>query len=108
MSCRPILSLQPLRPPPHRDMKPLSILALCALFPCWQATAAIPSDLSGDLQATPPSVTLTHPQRSHSVLVRGRTQGGYDVDLPADATLHSTDTKVAPLDALVVVRANRH
>ncbi len=80
-------------------MKPLSILALCALLPCWPVAAEIPSDLIGELQATPPTLTLTHPQRPHSVLVRGRTQGGYDVDLTADATFSSSNAQVAKVDA---------
>src|ERR1700676_1672106 len=95
MSCRPIHSRKPLRPPPNRDMK-LHFLFL--LLPCWAAAAALPPDLT-DLQATPPAVTLTDTQRPHSVLVRGRTQGGYDVDLTADATFRSSDEQVAQVDA---------
>jgi hypothetical protein len=34
------------------------------------------------------------------VLLRGRTKGGYDVDLTADATLRSSDEKVALVDSL--------
>jgi len=74
-------------------MKPL-IFLLCVL------AAEIPQDLTGDLEVTPASVTLTHPQRPHSVLLRGRTKGGYDVDLTADATLRSSDEKVARVDSL--------
>ena len=80
-------------------MKPL-IFLLCAVAPFWQAAAEIPQDLTGDLEVTPASVTLTHPQRPHSVLLRGRTKGGYDVDLTADATLRSSDDKVARVDSL--------
>jgi hypothetical protein len=80
-------------------MKPL-IFFLCALMPCWQAAAEIPQDLAGDLEVTPSSVTLTNPQRPHSVLLRGRTKGGYDVDLTADATLRSSNEQVARVDSL--------
>ena len=76
------------------------VLFFCALLPFWPAAAAVPPDLTGDLQATPASVTLTHLERPHSVLVRGRTKGGYDVDLTSDATFRSSDDKVAQVDAL--------
>ena len=80
-------------------MKPL-VLFLCVLTPCWRAAAALPPDLVGNLQVTPSSVTLTHLQRPHSALVRGRTMGGYDVDLTADATFRSSNENVAKVDAL--------
>jgi hypothetical protein len=75
------------------------LLLLTVLLPCWQAVAAIPADLTGELEATPSSVTLTNRERPHSVLVRGRTKGGFDVDLTADATFHSSDDKVAQVDS---------
>jgi Protein of unknown function (DUF1553)/Protein of unknown function (DUF1549) len=80
-------------------MKPL-IFLFCVLAPFWHAVAEIPQDLTGDLEVTPSSVTLTDPQRPHSVLLRGRTKGGYDADLTADATLRSSNEKVARVDAL--------
>jgi hypothetical protein len=72
----------------------------CALLPCLSVLAAPPADLIGDLQVTPPAVTLTHLQRPHSLLVRARAQGGYDVDLTGGATFSSSDEKVARVDLL--------
>ena len=63
------------------------------------AVAEIPPDLTGDLQVTPPSVTLTHPERPHSILVRAHTQGGYDIDLTADTKFTSTNPQIAKVDA---------
>lgn len=77
----------------------LRILALCILLPCGKAAAEIPSDLAGDLQVTPPAVTLTNPRCPHSVLVRGRTQGGFDVDLTVDTTFLTSNAQVAQVDA---------
>src|SRR4051812_32924647 len=77
--------------------KPL--LFLCLLLPCWQTEATLPPDLTGDLQLTPAAVTLTNVQRPHSILVRGRTKGGYDVDLSLDSTFRSRDETIAKVDA---------
>jgi hypothetical protein len=77
--------------------KPL--LFLCVLLPCWQADATLPPDLTGDLQLTPAAVTLSNVQRPHSILVRGRTKGGYDVDLSLDSTFRSSDEKIAKVDS---------
>lgn len=44
-------------------------------------------------------MTLTNLQRPHSVLVRGRTQRGYDVDLTSDATFRSDNEQVAQVDS---------
>ncbi len=79
-------------------MKPL-ILTLCGLLLCWQASAELPPDLTGDLQVMPATVTLTNPQLSHSVLVRGHTKGGYDMDLTAQAKFESSNPAVAKVDA---------
>ncbi|EDY17968.1 Ig domain protein group 2 domain protein [Chthoniobacter flavus Ellin428] len=84
--------------PLNLDMRPC-LLFLCALLPSWPAVAAIPPDLTGNLEATPSSVTLTNLQRPHSVLVRGRTQRGYDVDLTSDATFRSDNEQVAQVDS---------
>ena len=83
---------------PNCDMK-LRLILFSLLLPCLPALAAIPADLTGNLELTPPSVTLTNLERPHSVLVRGRTKGGYDVDLTADATFRSSDDKIATVDS---------
>jgi len=75
------------------------LLFFCALLPCLSVIAALPPDLTGNLEATPSAVTLTNLQRPHSVLVRGRTQGGYDVDLTADASFRSDNEQVAHVDS---------
>src|ERR1700759_1196233 len=84
--------------PPNRDMK-THLFLLMLLLPSLPALAAIPADLTGNLELTPPSVTLTNLERPHSVLVRGRTKGGYDVDLTADATFRSSADKIATVDS---------
>src|ERR1700720_1048049 len=91
---RPHPRLQPPVRRPNLDMKQ-RVLLLCVLMPWWQAMAAVPADLAGDLEATPSAVTLTNLARPQSVLLRGRTPGGYDVDLTGDATFRSSDDHVA-------------
>lgn len=84
-------------------MKSPLLCALCVSaslrFSLPVAHAEIPSDLTGDLQATPASVTLTHPERPHSILVRAHTKGGYDIDLTADTKFQSANEQIAKVDA---------
>ena len=44
-------------------------------------------------------MALVNRERPHSILVRGRTKGGFDVDLTQDATFRSSDDKVARVDS---------
>jgi hypothetical protein len=75
------------------------LFLLCVLLACRPAMAALPPDLTGNLEATPSAVTLTNLQRPHSVLIRGRTQNGYDVDLTSEAIFRSDNEKVAHVDS---------
>jgi hypothetical protein len=63
------------------------------------ASAELPPDLTGDLQVTPSSVTLTHPEGPHSILVRANTKGGYNLDLTADTKFQSSNSDIAKVDA---------
>lgn len=75
------------------------LLFLCLLLPLGPVSAVLPPDLTANLEATPSAVTLTNRERPHSILIRGRTRGGYDVDLTADATFRSDNEKVAHVDS---------
>jgi hypothetical protein len=62
--------------------------------------AMVHSTPIGDPLVQPASLVLTHPRRPHSLLVTARSVDGLSFDETAQATFHSSNDKVAKVDAL--------